>query len=129
MGCAIVTGSGWAPVSTFRSTKEKAKAAYVGRSRPCSRSRGTVAIADPPCTRRSAPPSASTMRSEIFLFVVVAACAPEVDRLEDWSCPPEGTALTYESFGEPFFDEWCAPCHAERPNGIGFDDVDEIRER
>ena len=31
--------------------------------------------------------------------------------IEDYPCPPEGTNLTYESFGKGFFASHCVECH------------------
>lgn len=32
--------------------------------------------------------------------------------LEEVSCPPEGTKLTYENFGKQFLADWCDSCHS-----------------
>jgi len=42
----------------------------------------------------------------------LAACGG-TEHLEGTSCPPGGTDLTYESFGQPFLDDHCQRCHAE----------------
>jgi hypothetical protein len=31
--------------------------------------------------------------------------------INEYPCPPGGTMLTYDNFGEVFFDEWCVRCH------------------
>lgn len=41
--------------------------------------------------------------------LLLAACGAET--IEEHPCPPEGTALTYEGFGEAFLDRWCQRCH------------------
>lgn len=44
-------------------------------------------------------------------------------------CPPGGTMLTYENFGQQFFATWCVTCHGG-PNSYSsrsFTSVDEIR--
>lgn len=43
-------------------------------------------------------------------FLAVAACSG-ADELADVSCPPGGTTLSYENFGEPFFTAYCVRCH------------------
>jgi mono/diheme cytochrome c family protein len=50
----------------------------------------------------------------IVLFACLGACAGEP--IGDDPCPPGGTTLTYEDFGEEFFAEWCVRCHGG-PNG------------
>ena len=39
-------------------------------------------------------------------------CSSASESLDQRACPPGGTALTFESFGKPFFDTWCQRCHA-----------------
>src|SRR5262249_30706730 len=34
------------------------------------------------------------------------------ETLDEASCPKEGTKLTYESFGAPFFGRHCNVCHS-----------------
>jgi len=73
------------------------------------------------------------------LVVVSAAGCGGEDSLEDATCPPNGTTLTYASFGRPFLDAHCQSCHAsgarERngaPSGYTFDspaDVQRLRSR
>lgn len=56
--------------------------------------------------------------------------------LELWARPcPAGTALTYESFGRQFFDNYCLRCHSAKlagkdrggaPQGMNFDTLDLI---
>jgi hypothetical protein len=36
--------------------------------------------------------------------------------LDEYPCPPGGTALTYENFGAPFMASYCNSCHSA-PNG------------
>ena len=52
---------------------------------------------------------------------------------ESASCPPEGTELTYESFGRGFIGAHCQSCHASNvddrkgaPKGISFDTRDDV---
>jgi len=60
------------------------------------------------------------------------------DALADRPCPPDGelAALSYESFGAPFFSSYCQGCHGSAraegqrqgaPVPISFDDVAAIR--
>ena len=55
--------------------------------------------------------------------------------LGERACPPK-SALTYDSFGAPFFATWCSGCHggdlpddARRgaPRAVTFDDLAQIR--
>lgn len=32
-------------------------------------------------------------------------------------CPPGGTTLTYENFGQPFFGAYCLRCHSDQVTG------------
>jgi uncharacterized membrane protein len=54
---------------------------------------------------------------------------------EEAVCPAEGTDLTYDNFGKRFLEHNCNGCHSagadERrgaPEGIDFDDLDEVHE-
>lgn len=67
----------------------------------------------------------------ILLFLV--GCG-EGYSLDDAECPPEGTELTYENFGEGFMQRECQWCHGswveERhgaPYEYSFDDLDSVR--
>ena len=49
--------------------------------------------------------------------------------IDQHPCPPGGTTLTYENFGEDFFAVWCVRCHGG-PNGYSsrsFTTLDDIR--
>jgi hypothetical protein len=49
--------------------------------------------------------------------------------IQDHPCPPGGTTLTYENFGEAFFQDYCIRCHGG-PNGYSsrsFTSLDSIR--
>jgi mono/diheme cytochrome c family protein len=70
------------------------------------------------------------------LAVALAACLPAAEVLDDHPCPPDGTELTYEGFGEPFLAGWCQGCHAAAapdrrgaPAHVTFDDPAEVRAR
>ena len=66
-----------------------------------------------------------------WLFAVGCSSA----RLEDYDCPSEGSSLTYESFGKPFINGYCQPCHASAvddrkgaPSSYGFDTYEQVLE-
>jgi uncharacterized membrane protein len=40
-----------------------------------------------------------------------SACGLFYTEMEEWACPPEGTALTYENFGAAFMNAHCQSCH------------------
>ncbi len=44
-----------------------------------------------------------------LLGALAAGCAPET--IDDHPCPPGGTSLTYESFGQEFLQTRCQTCH------------------
>ena len=64
--------------------------------------------------KRRRPLSVRALAPLLALVACVAACAGE--SIDDHPCPPGGTTLTYESFGEGFFEAWCVRCHGG-PNG------------
>jgi len=45
-------------------------------------------------------------------FLLLSACSG-ADVLSEDSCPPEGTSLTYENFGQVFFYKHCLRCHGD----------------
>ena len=59
--------------------------------------------------------------------------------IEEYACPPQGTQLTYASFGRDFLDTYCNRCHnaseshrSGAPESYRFDtlaDVHDHRER
>jgi uncharacterized membrane protein len=62
----------------------------------------------------------------------IAACKETT--IDDMSCPPAGTKLTYQNFGKTFIDSNCQICHgrdsADRngaPSSFDFGTVDSIR--
>lgn len=64
------------------------------------------------------------------LAAALGAAACDVGTsLDEVSCPPEGTSLTYENFGERFFLVHCVSCHggANSYSGRSFTTVDAIR--
>ena len=69
-----------------------------------------------------------------LLAVLVGACAEAPLPLEDYPCPPEGTTLTYDSFGRAFLSSYCNRCHSadegERsgaPESYRFDTLEDVR--
>jgi hypothetical protein len=70
-----------------------------------------------------------------MILVALAACKPETS-IDDYPCPPEGTKLTYESFGRAFLAENCQTCHGQgasdrkgAPEGFDFGTLDQVRQR
>jgi uncharacterized membrane protein len=58
---------------------------------------------------------------------------PKVETIEEASCPPQGTTLTWSDFGEEFFAAHCNGCHgadlgqrAGAPTTFVFDSRDEV---
>jgi hypothetical protein len=47
---------------------------------------------------------------------VCAASGCDGITLDQWPCPPGGTTLTYDNFGQGFFGLYCNSCHSS-PNG------------
>jgi mono/diheme cytochrome c family protein len=65
----------------------------------------------------------------LSLAVLTSAALGCWEDMSSYPCPPGGTTLTYENFGQSFFSEWCVSCHGG-PNGYSsraFTDVDSIR--
>jgi len=67
----------------------------------------------------------------VLVSAMVAACALACswEEMSDHPCPPGGTTLTYENFGQQFFATWCVSCHGG-PNGYSsrsFTTVSAIR--
>lgn len=59
--------------------------------------------------------------------LAAAACAGTP--IQDHPCPQGGTTLTYENFGQAFFQDYCVRCHGG-PNGYSsrsFTTLDAIR--
>jgi uncharacterized membrane protein len=47
-----------------------------------------------------------------FALLLLASCAAQAMPIEDYPCPPQGTTLTYESFGKRFMADYCDRCHS-----------------
>lgn len=79
------------------------------------------------------------MRTAARIGVVMwlaAATGCSYETLDEAVCPPEGTELTYESFGRGFMERNCQGCHASfleirdgAPPSSTFDDVESIRDQ
>jgi uncharacterized membrane protein len=72
------------------------------------------------------------LATAIAAIAFTAACESS---WESAACPPEGTELTYESFGRGFIGAHCQSCHASNvedrkgaPKGISFDSHDDVVE-
>lgn len=69
----------------------------------------------------------------VLLVLPVGACKAETS-LEDYPCPPQGTTLTYDTFGSAFLASNCQTCHGrpvgERngaPAGYDFGTIEDVR--
>lgn len=65
---------------------------------------------------------------------VFGAAACKETTLEERPCPPDGTTLSYETFGKGFMDQHCQGCHGVpskdrkgAPSGYDFSSVDDVR--
>lgn len=73
------------------------------------------------------------LRALIFLLVLLLASCKETT-IEDRTCPPQGTKLTYETFGQTFMADHCQTCHGAptkdrrgAPGSYDFGSVDDVR--
>lgn len=69
----------------------------------------------------------------LLLGAGAVACKAETS-LDDYPCPPEGTTLTYETFGSEFLASNCQTCHGQAtgrrdgaPSGYDFGTVEDVR--
>lgn len=70
----------------------------------------------------------------LALIVALAGCTEEplLGPPTESVCPPGGTALTYENFGQPFMEAYCTRCHdsklvgAARRGATSFHDFDTV---
>ncbi len=70
-----------------------------------------------------------------LLLSLAAGCAANAMPIDDYPCPPEGTQLTYESFGKTFLDTYCNRCHnaseghrSGAPESYRFDTLGDVHE-
>lgn len=68
----------------------------------------------------------------LALILFVGACKETT--IEDRTCPPGGTKLTYATFGKSFMDTNCQRCHGQvskdrqgAPGDYDFGSVDDVR--
>ena len=66
-------------------------------------------------------------------LVFLVGCAANAMPIEDYPCPPEGTTLTYESFGRGMLAAHCNHCHnasegkrSGAPESYRFDTLDDV---
>lgn len=72
-------------------------------------------------------------RLELFALILFVGACKETT-IDDRTCPPEGTELTYATFGKPFMETHCQTCHGQpthdrkgAPGGYDFGSVDDVR--
>lgn len=72
-------------------------------------------------------------RASILACVLVLAGCKETT-IDDRTCPPGGTQLTYDNFGRGFMAANCQTCHGQpsqdrkgAPGGYDFGSVDDVR--
>jgi len=68
-----------------------------------------------------------------FLSLTLSACSLFYTEIEDYSCPPAGTTLTYDNFGASFMNTHCQWCHGSTvkdrlgaPGEFIFDSHDQV---
>ena len=68
------------------------------------------------------------------VLIAFVACKAETS-IDDYSCPKEGTKLTYATFGEGYLAQNCQTCHGAAssdrkgaPSGYDFGTVESVRE-
>lgn len=76
-------------------------------------------------------------RARLLALCAVAGIAfgcGDVLSLDDVSCPPSGTTLSYENFGQGFFLAYCNECHSApeghrqgAPTSAVFDTPEQVR--
>src|SRR4051812_27293329 len=50
-------------------------------------------------------------------LIVLAGCFDPALTTSEWPCPQAGTELTYDTFGQGFFANYCDRCHTGARNG------------
>jgi uncharacterized membrane protein len=67
-------------------------------------------------------------------LLLLVACAEAPVPIDEYPCPPQGTALTYDSFGRAFMSAHCNNCHnasegkrSGAPESYRFDTLDDVR--
>lgn len=70
------------------------------------------------CAREGTLLLVARLTMAISATVMLTSCG--LTTIDEHPCPPEGTTLTYESFGRQFLDQYCQRCHgAVGPNREG----------
>ncbi|MDB4956599.1 MAG: hypothetical protein JWO36_4168 [Myxococcales bacterium] len=69
-------------------------------------------------------------------LALLASCATAPLEIQDYPCPPQGTTLTYASFGQRFIDTNCSTCHSASagsrhgaPENFQFDTIEDVHHR
>ncbi len=69
----------------------------------------------------------------LALVSLLGACKTETS-IEDYPCPPGGTKLTYDTFGQAFIGQNCQICHGQAtdarkgaPEGYDFGTLEAVR--
>lgn len=67
----------------------------------------------------------------VVMVLALAACTDAPLEIDEQPCPPQGTQLTYASFGQRFLGEHCNECHstskAGAPSSFKFDTQDQVK--
>jgi mono/diheme cytochrome c family protein len=68
----------------------------------------------------------------LALIFFVGACKETT--IDERTCPPEGTKLTYATFGKGFMESHCQTCHGQTssgrkgaPSSYDFGSIDDVR--
>lgn len=71
------------------------------------------------------------MRARLLALALAVPACTDTLTLDEMACPPEGTTLTYATFGAAFLDDHCNGCHTDSssgaPRAFRFDTHDEVR--
>jgi len=70
----------------------------------------------------------------IIALAMLSSCSLFFTEMEDYPCPPEGTTLSYETFGALFMGKYCQQCHGSAvedrqgaPGEFIFDTLEQIQ--
>lgn len=73
-------------------------------------------------------------RAQLLALIGLASLvACKETTIDDRSCPPEGTKLTYDNFGKAFMESHCQRCHGSAddrngaPEAYDFGRVEDVR--
>ncbi len=70
------------------------------------------------------------MTRALLPCLALAGCIDSAMPIDEATCPPSGTTLTYDNFGAGFLATYCNRCHSSASNGappdIKFDTLDEV---